>query len=306
MFFILRGIILAALIGSSLTASAQPFFNNELKNRPEENRTCVWMPLGSFILPGLGQWSEGQIPSAAFYSGLGVTSVMVARGVGDEDNVEVSDYDRATDQQRLLSYSLQVYQTVGSLSAYQSFRTAVNSRRDDGQFQFLEKEYEEDAGDLLLAPLQMGELLKPTTYIPLGLLTVAALADWNNRQRSWLGKDVAFSLGTSYNAGVGEEALFRGYMMPLLMEQWDSPFWSNFTTALVFGALHISPGNPVPWPQFTLGYYLGWLSQRNHWTLKQSIFIHAWWDVIAFTIDLTDRGRKQDAKLFLPLVSTTF
>ena len=41
--------------------------------------------------------------------------------------------------------------------------------------------------------------------------------------------------------------------------------------------------NPQPIAQLLLGYHLGYVSQKNNWTLGEAIFIHTWWDVIAFS-----------------------
>src|SRR5690606_36713047 len=98
--------------------------------------------------------------------------------------------------------------------------------------------------------------------------------------RNVRGKDFLTLSAISYNAGVGEEALFRGWMMPVWQETFHSKFWSNTITALIFAAGHISDELPVPWPQFAIGYYLGHLTQKNYWTLSESVFIHSWSYVI--------------------------
>ena len=56
-----------------------------------------------------------------------------------------------------------------------------------------------------------------------------------------------------------------------------------------------------------MGYYLGYLSQKNHWTLKEGIFIHAWWDLIAFTGSyLYDSRDKRSKGFYLPLLSAEY
>ena len=67
-----------------------------------------------------------------------------------------------------------------------------------------------------------------------------------------------------------------------MREYWDSDFWSNAAQSLLFAAAHLNT-NPQPIAQLLLGYHLGYVTQKNNWTLGESIFIHTWWDVIAFS-----------------------
>jgi membrane protease YdiL (CAAX protease family) len=93
--------------------------------------------------------------------------------------------------------------------------------------------------------------------------------------------DVFFTGAISYGAGVGEEAVFRGFLLPELRQALGSDFWSNAVTAVGFAAAHLgSVDRPIA--QLALGYYWGDLTQRNNWEIAESIFIHTWWDVIAF------------------------
>jgi membrane protease YdiL (CAAX protease family) len=75
--------------------------------------------------------------------------------------------------------------------------------------------------------------------------------------------------------------MFRGWIMPVMYEAWDSPFWSNAAQSLLFAAAHL-PTNPAPLPQLLLGYHLGNVTMKNQWRIGESVFIHVWWDVLAF------------------------
>ena len=93
--------------------------------------------------------------------------------------------------------------------------------------------------------------------------------------------------------------------MPMAMEWTDSEFLSNSMTATVFAAVHYSSANKIPWPQFAMGWYLGWVAQRNDWTLSESIFIHTWWDVIIFLTEwsFTENAHKS---MYLPIFEIPF
>src|SRR5205823_1500285 len=122
--------------------------------------------------------------------------------------------------------------------------------------------------------------------------------------RNLSASDGLFATGVSYNAGTGEEALFRGYLMMNLQQSWDSELWSNAATASVFSAAHISKDNPYPWPQLLLGFYLGWVAQHNDWTLSEGVFIHAWWDVLAISATLAEGITNQ--RIYIPLAGISF
>ena len=189
------------------------------------------------------------------------------------------------------------------MSAFHAFRTRVETLKSQGHYTFLPKE---KPTDLLTAPFAFEEALKPTTFIPLALLGILAAVDLKGQGIFNFG-DAAFTAGVSYNAGVGEEALFRGYMMPVLYEWWDHRFLANSAQALVFGAAHLSPSNPAPVFQALGGYYLGWLThRRNGWTLKQAIFLHTWWDVIAIGYAIAkDKGQARMPRT-IPLLNASF
>ena len=287
------------------------FFSTDLHKNFEKKRNYLWPPLASFVMPGFDQWWENQNGPAIVYTSSAVAGVALqSASIAGSDNIS-SSVDSRDDRARGAMLGSQIYMAAGSFSAYSSFRTAVKSRKPYGQFGFLK--HDETTDDLLLSPFDMRMLARPTTYIPIGIgLAIAAISLSGNgpvfEHNGFTGADAGFAGGFSYLAGTNEEALFRGTMMPGFMQVMDSPFWSNTTTALIFGAAHISGDNAVPWPQFALGWYLGYLSQRNDWTLRESIFIHAWWDVIAFTSSYLydSRDPRYKSAIVMPLATIPF
>lgn len=277
--------VLAALIFSAQSVSAYdgPVFSVEPRFAPERPRNYWLAPIASFVLPGLGQYIEQQWEPGLIYTGtavLGMTMATVAAKRIKEDQLGKLDYDEYDGLQRQYTYGTQLYMFAGEMSAFHSFRTAVKSRKPNGEFAFITND--EDPSDLLTAPFEFSFITRPTTYGPLlaGLALVLVSYD-PDPHADFDGGDAAFTAGVSYNAGVGEEAFFRGYLMPVMREKWNSNVWSNATQSVIFGAAHYSERNRFPIFQAAMGYYFGWVTQRNGWSLRESIFIHAWWDVLA-------------------------
>jgi membrane protease YdiL (CAAX protease family) len=284
--------------------SPDPFFSYRLVKHKDKTRGIYGRPLVSVVLPGFDQWMEGQYRSAiayTAYAAVGVGFVASALPMNDTSSDPGNVQD---DRTRRYIWGNQAYMDVGFVSAFHGFRSAAETRKAEGRFGYLS--HEETTGDLLIAPLRFDYLLRPSILIPLGILGGILAADASNQKShyNYQGGDMLFGTAVSYNAGVGEEAFFRGYMMPVLYDWWGNGFWSNTATATVFAAAHISASNPVPWPQFLVGLYLGWTVQRNEWQLSQAVFLHAWWDIIVFASELAYSRGGQTA--YLPLVRAEF
>lgn len=266
----------------------------DFSSEPNRRRNYLWSPLVSLVLPGFDQWWEGQSNSAFVYTGVAVGGLVYAasavQDVKAPAKVDAEEEDAGIDTkgvaERKVLLGLQTVQASGGMSAYHSFRSAVRTRK--GQFEFLQ--YEESPADIMMAPFNYKFLARKTTYIPLGIgLSVAVLTtlaldqdkEDDMRRSRFTGSDAFFTSSLSYNAGTHEEAVFRGWLMPVIMEWTGSETVSAIGSAAVFAAAHLS-SNPRPLPQFALGWYWGYLSQKNHWTLSEGIFNHVWWDVIFF------------------------
>ncbi|MEK7691696.1 MAG: CPBP family intramembrane glutamic endopeptidase, partial [Bdellovibrionota bacterium] len=117
--------------------------------------------------------------------------------------------------------------------------------------------------------------------------------------------DVFFSGAFSWNAGTHEEAFFRGWLHPVFNEWIGVPWIANTLQASLFALAHL-PTNPLPWPQFMMGWYWGWLSTHRGWTLSESVFIHAWWDVMAFTFLYATHSDTEEGEIWLPLARIPF
>lgn len=292
------GIVATLFLSFSLGWADSDFTKPDLQ--PQRPRSDVVSPALSLLLPGAGQWFEGQYKYAAVYSVVGFSGASLAASATtsqddyDQFIMEDTDYRRA-----LIGDAL--YKTAGGISAYHDFRTAVASRRGLGQYGFLPSTEIETPLDLALAPFNFKYILRPTTYVPL-LVLVAGLSLAHEKD-SWQWEhytleDAGITAAVSYGAGVGEEAAFRGFFHPVLHEYMGERFWlSNSTQALVFGAAHIGPRNRFPLIQTLLGGYFGWMTRRNQWQIGEGIFLHAWWDVFAIGAEFATSGKVNQFRL---------
>ncbi len=307
----------------SLTTFAQEeekkssLFSHEMKRPNKERGSAVWFPLLSYVVPGIGQFMNGQTGAGFVYSSIGfvglgsATSAVIEwnnmNAINQDDSL--SDLDSRDPIARRFAWGMKTYDLAGSLSLYHTFRTTVLSRQKKGDFAFLPQEGD-TTDQMMLAPFEFSHLGRWSTIIPLvaglglGILS-GAHDDYDTRRLN--SGDLLFSSAISYNAGVGEEALFRGWMFPLFVEAYgvENSFWANLTQAAIFGAAHISADNPVPLFQTAAGYYFGWLAKKNGWSLREAIFVHTWWDVIVFTAQFT-QGDKKKASIYVPIYQSQF
>ncbi len=219
----------------------QSIFDLGLIHDSTRPRAYFGPQLLSLILPGFDQWLEGQWKPALFLSGIAVSSYGVAAALNNPSLLEEDrdSFNSSSDRGRGISLSLQSYSAMGSFSAYASFRSAVQSQKANGKFEFL-GEVEEDLGEILLSPFRFDHLLKPTTYVPLLLAgTIVALSDFSSAKGFTPG-DAFYSFGFSYFAGTHEEALFRGWLYPVMREQFGSYYLANALQSAAFAAAHLS------------------------------------------------------------------
>ncbi|SMF49153.1 CPBP family intramembrane glutamic endopeptidase [Pseudobacteriovorax antillogorgiicola] len=288
----------------------------------DENRGDLWRPTVSFLLPGFDQYSAGHYGAGLGYTGLYLIGYEWAKRADDNiDKFEDSTLYRfaSRDEQENFKTQRSVYQestlanqipfVAQGMSAYHAFRTSVESRRHSGQYKFLKRSLEETPLDIALAPFQFEFLTRKTTLAPLAVVAGLAILSVNNKPEGYESaplnlSDGGFIMGLSFNAGTNEEAIFRGWLMPYAYEYTDSYFLANVIQSGLFSLAHINQ-TEVPIIQLGLGYYLGWLTKENQWTIAESIFIHTWWDVFAFAMQFSTR-KKEAAAIWLPPLRLAF
>jgi membrane protease YdiL (CAAX protease family) len=292
--FLLSGlpalIVLAGAPPASAGASApEAALADERPSYRHVTQSAVWLPAASALLPGFGQFWHGEA-SAWAYTGtaLGGAALILdgASAVAGDFSANPTEGIEDWSVRKVLLGSLAI-QGSGFMSAYSSFRTSVPAfQAEQGKYQFLTGE--ESLGDIFLSPFRFGHLKKTTSWLPLGalagLVAYFVAEERSGRDAEWLfsADDPIFAGLISYNAGVTEEAAFRGWLLPLAYETLGETWWAaNGAQALLFGAAHYhSKRNPVPWPQALMGWYTGYLTRKNGWTLSEAVFVHFWWDAI--------------------------
>jgi len=207
--------------------------------------------------------------------------------------------------------AMSAYQSAGFTSAYLAFRRSVPAfQQENRKYLFLDSS--ESLHRILLSPFGFSYLKRPTTWIPLAAATgLAATLSYLDRKQeaghfySYEVHDAFYTSGISYGAGVSEEALFRGYIYPFAHERLGNWFVSDVVQSMLFGLAHYGEKNGFPILQTALGFYFGYLTHRNSWTIGESIFIHFWYDAIVFTAGFLSQREEANLAIHLeiPLIA---
>lgn len=260
------------------------------------------VPFFSVSLPGLGQYVRG-----AGWVGVGYTSVAIA-GVwaGTTGNADLASTPRRPRDQ-FASEAVHLSFTAGALSAWDAFHRAVPTLQSQGKYEFLEAR--ESLGDLLTAPIDVDFLRRWTTWVNLGLSATVATVVYTQRNRGvdhmpFEGHDAAYVGSLSYNAAVGEEALFRGWLLPVFQQKLGGSFWAgNTLQASLFGVAHAPRADWFAAVIGLSGLYDGWLTRRNRGSVREAIFGHFWYDVFVGTATML---RDPRATVYLPTITIRF
>ncbi len=240
------------------------------------------IPLASFLVPGLGQYLEG-----SWLAGAGLTGAAAGGyalyATGDRQDLEAADLPRsAAGQQAFIGAVLMT--TAGGLSAYDAFHRSLPSLKGVGKYDFATAH--DPSASLLLAPFDVRMLRRWTTWIDLAHTAVVAVILVRTetapgaRYLPFQTRDGAFVASFSYGAGVGEEALFRGWLYPMLYQNLGRRAWlANGLQAGAFGALHAPQAGAFALDIAGSAFYEGWLTRRNGWSIRESVFHHFWYDV---------------------------
>lgn len=261
------------------------------------------MPFASIAVPGLGQYLQGGTMGGLGHTGTAVLAAVVATGGSpDPFPVSVSGFPRGADEQ-LRHQAAYVAVTTGMLSAWDSFQRSVPLLQAEGKYGFLPEDRASHL-DLLAAPFDLRHLGRWTTWVHLGY-TAAVAGLILDRRRSdiayapFRGHDAAFVTSLSMNAAVGEEALFRGWLLPVFTQSTGSFWGANALQAGLFGLGHVDAAEEFAAAIGAWALYEGWLTRRNDWSLGESIFHHFWYDVAVLAATLL-RDERAHLGLSLP------
>lgn len=259
-------------------------------------------PFGSVVVPGLGQYVHGAGWTGLAYTGTAVTGGLLS-GIGNPD----AGLLPRDGEDQIAFEGAHVAFTAGALSAWDAFHRAVPSHQRAGRYTFLGER--ESIGALVTAPFDPDFLGRWTTWVELaftGLVAGWVLADEEPDldYAPFRARDAAFITSLSMNAAVGEEALFRGWLLPVLHQKLGQRFWpANLVQATLFGLGHLPQADRFALIIGAGAAYSGWLTRRNGWSIREATFQHFWYDLIVGTATLL---RDENAAVRLPRVSIRF
>lgn len=300
---ILYTIVVSALLAAPLSAQ-EPVSDPEPAPARSGSGSEFLIPLGSLIVPGLGQYLNGASLHGVAYTGVALGGYLLS-SVGD-DTGETLDGPPHRAEDQLAQQAAHTALTSGFLSAWDSFHRAVPMKQTRGEYGFLGER--ETVGDLLTAPFDHRFLGRWTTWVDLaataGVLAFALSGnDPKGPYHPFGVNDGAYVVSLSMNAGVGEEALFRGWLLPMLYQNLGGRFWlANGLQATMFGALHPR----ASWFAMFItasAAWEGWLVRRNDWSIRESVFHHFWYDVAIVTAALLTDERGTEVRITFPVIS---
>jgi hypothetical protein len=176
-----------------------------------------------------------------------------------------------------------------------------------GKYDFLR--VRERPVDLMSAPFDPRFLRRWTTWVDLAqTATVTALVLSERRAgvryRSFRAHDGAYATSLAINAAVGEEALFRGWLLPVAYQHSGRRFWlGNGLQAGLFGAAHLPDAG---WGAAYIGAWAaweGWIVRRNQWSVRESVFHHFWYNTaIVSATFLTSARRDSPMQVGFPTI----
>jgi membrane protease YdiL (CAAX protease family) len=240
----------------------------------------------SALFPGLGHVYIGDMKTAGCLAG-GTGLAMSAAAIASEtdDAIYVSG-----------AYTAQNTWAYGIYAAYR------DARKMNGSSGYSYKMPKDSLSDLVAAPFNLKILKKPEVWGGvLGALTAAVgvgfLYNYTSSHTtppslSARGNNVMPLMALP--VGIGEEALFRGYLQPQLSEVFN-PTAGIALSSLAFGAVHLINTQgmtkyernkycTISIPFITcFGAYFGWLAHKNS-SLKESVAVHTLYDFVLFSI----------------------
>ena len=125
---------------------------------------------------------------------------------------------------------------------------------------------------------------------PIGapIVGVAALSNGSTKSLKGTPKSILPRFAYYTTVGLGEEALFRGFLFPA-SSGWFSSKWIGalFSSAL-FSAAHGQGGSAFV-SRFAMGMLFCWQVNNHNYDLRKNIFAHTWFDFL-----LTRKGNRND------------
>jgi len=273
--------------------------------RSAQNPSPSWAAIWAHIIPGAGHMYQGDWGKGLLFTTTEVAlfSSSVVLLIQDKKKADMAAFNLLTLFQNEHFYN--VY------SAYQDARIKIKNEN------YLSELSEENILDLLTSPFDFNLLTRWTFLVPITLVTgitawILSDSDSSVKIRS-SGASWAFPLlgGQSTVIGVGEEAYFRGYLQPEFKELFKNKWLAIGSQSLLFAAAHdIYIDDPrLPkiaryWPgalRFSFAAYCGWVTERNKYSIRENIAMHAWWDCSLLSAEYLLTGKVEPFILSISL-----
>jgi membrane protease YdiL (CAAX protease family) len=254
------------------------------------------IPTVYLLLPGGTYFYEGDYKTGAAFAipevGFLTTGILINDKMGKQDKTSELNVPS------LLAFQLYA---VDKWSYFQ--KVALREKSENTEFKL--KIDDTPLSELMLAPFKK-EVVSSPLVVAFALLGIAdGIYGYPESKRSFsdvanitaMGNKMSRDTGTgyyegmafavSYGAGVSEEMLFRGFMLPVIDYKYGKRT-GLVSSSLTFGLLHaFNPAlhNPAyTVAQATLaGFIFGYSVQRDDYKLSKAIAAHFWYDFISMT-----------------------
>ncbi len=254
------------------------------------------IPTGYLLLPGGTYFYEGDYKTGSAFAipevGLFTMGILINDKMGKQDKTPEINVPS------LLSFQLYA---VDKWSYFQ--KEVLRVKTENPEFKLTIDDT--PLSDLMIAPFKR-EVISSPLVVAFALLGIAdGIYGYPERKRSFSDIDNVTAMGNrmsrdsgtgyyegmafavSYGAGVSEEMLFRGFMLPVIDYKYGKRA-GLVSSSLTFGLLHaFNPGlhNPAyAVAQATLaGFIFGYSVQKEDYKLSKAIAAHFWYDFFSMT-----------------------
>ncbi len=263
---------------------------------PLSHASSSEIPTGYLLLPGGTYFYEGDYKTGAAFAipevGLFTMGILINDKMGQQDKTPEINVPS------LLSFQLYA---VDKWSYFQ--KEVLRVKAENHEFKLTIDDT--PLSDLMVAPFKR-EVISSPLVVAFALLGIAdGIYGYPEKKRSFSDIDNVTAMGNrmsrdsgtgyyegmafavSYGAGVSEEMLFRGFMLPVIDYKYGKRA-GLVSSSLTFGLLHaFNPGlhNPAyTVAQATLaGFIFGYSVQKEDYKLSKAIAAHFWYDFFSMT-----------------------
>lgn len=240
--------------------------------------------IGSLLVPGSAQLIQertldGTTHFLSFGAGIIGSSYYSQKADFISDDELYNDDESIMYLNQTTLYGSMFSSLTFNTMLYSSFDAYRGSRLLKGNTGYRTDISRESASELALAPFSTNYLSRPTTYLPLILITLMSYDDpfaiqWNSSTSQ---SELLLGMGVIEDmTAVGEEAFFRGYLNNELSHKVGEN-WAIGLSSAVFGLAHDGEGDQAGALSAALaGGYLAWLHQHNNYRLAENVALHFW------------------------------